>query len=133
VRELPEVVSIFLLQFAIAYVPAIKFRDGLIVNSETIRARPDDRQIYHSMTTNDILHIYQGGLMRILVDVPTPDLQLLDEVIKRRTISRAEFIRQAIATSLTPYRRKMNHAAFGAWSDTAEDGLAYQDRIRGEW
>jgi metal-responsive CopG/Arc/MetJ family transcriptional regulator len=71
--------------------------------------------------------------MRILIDVPTPDLELLDAVIRRRAISRAEFIRQAITTSLTPYRQKMNHAAFGAWSDTIEDGLAYQDRIRGEW
>jgi metal-responsive CopG/Arc/MetJ family transcriptional regulator len=71
--------------------------------------------------------------MRILIDVPNPDLELLDEVTKRRAISRAEFIRQAIKTSLTPYRQKMNHAAFGAWSDLAEDGLAYQERIRDEW
>jgi metal-responsive CopG/Arc/MetJ family transcriptional regulator len=71
--------------------------------------------------------------MRILVDVPNPDLELLDEVIRRRAISRAEFIRQAITTSLTPYRQKMNHAAFGAWSDMVEDGLAYQDRVRREW
>ena len=71
--------------------------------------------------------------MRILVDVPNPDLKLLDEVTKRRAISRAEFIRQAITTSLTPYRRKMNHAAFGAWADLVEDGLAYQERRRNEW
>lgn len=71
--------------------------------------------------------------MRILIDVPNPDLELLDEVTKQRAISRAEFIRQAIATSLTPYRQKMNHAAFGAWIDMPEDGLAYQERIRGEW
>jgi len=71
--------------------------------------------------------------MRILVDVPKPDLELMTEVTKRRAISRAEFIRQAIATSLAPYRQKMNHAAFGAWSEMAEDGLAYQQRMRDEW
>lgn len=71
--------------------------------------------------------------MRILVDVPNIDLELLDEVTKRRAVSRAEFIRQAIRTSLTPYRQKMNHAAFGAWSAMEEDGLAYQERLRGEW
>lgn len=71
--------------------------------------------------------------MRILVDVPKPDLELLDEVTKRRAISRAEFIRRAIAASLTPYRRKMNHSGFGAWSKLSEDGLAYQERIRAEW
>ena len=71
--------------------------------------------------------------MRILVDVPKPDLELLDKVTKRQAISRAEFIRQAISTSLTPYRRKMDHSAFGMWSKHAEDGLAYQERLRNEW
>jgi metal-responsive CopG/Arc/MetJ family transcriptional regulator len=71
--------------------------------------------------------------MRILVDVPKPDLELLDIVSKRQAISRAEFIRQAIAASLSPYRRKMNHSAFGAWSHLSEDGMAYQERLRAEW
>jgi metal-responsive CopG/Arc/MetJ family transcriptional regulator len=71
--------------------------------------------------------------MRILVDVPKSDLELLDEVSKRRAVSRAELIRQAIHTSLVPYRQKMSHAAFGAWSQLSEDGLAYQERIRAEW
>ncbi|HEY4049360.1 MAG TPA: ribbon-helix-helix protein, CopG family [Acidobacteriaceae bacterium] len=71
--------------------------------------------------------------MRILVDVPDPDLELLEEVSRKRAISRAEFIRRAIAVSLTPYRQKMNHAAFGAWTQLSEDGLAYQEKIRDEW
>ena len=71
--------------------------------------------------------------MRILVDVPTGDLELLDEITKGRAISRAEFIRQAISRSLTPYRQKMNHSAFGSWTAMAEDGLAYQERMRDEW
>jgi len=71
--------------------------------------------------------------MRILIDVPTPDIKLLDEITKRREVSRAEFIRQAITVSLTPYRSKMNHTAFGAWAEMTENGLAYQQRIRDEW
>ena len=71
--------------------------------------------------------------LRILVDVPETDLALLDEVSRKRAISRAELIRRAIAVSLTPYRKKMNHAAFGAWAQLSEDGLAYQERIRDEW
>lgn len=71
--------------------------------------------------------------MRILVDVPKPDLELLDEVADKLTISRAEFIRQAITVSLTPYRHKMNHAAFGLWPGSSEDGLVYQERMRAEW
>jgi metal-responsive CopG/Arc/MetJ family transcriptional regulator len=71
--------------------------------------------------------------MRILVDLPQPDLELLERVSKKQAISRAEFIRQAIATSLTPYRQKMNHSSFGAWSELSEDGVAYQERMRNEW
>lgn len=71
--------------------------------------------------------------MRILVEVPDPELQLLEEVCKKRAISLAEFIRRAIAVSLTPYRKKMSHTAFGAWAQLSEDGLAYQERIRSEW
>lgn len=71
--------------------------------------------------------------MRILIDVPKPDLELMDEVVRKRTISRAEFVRQAITVSLTPYRHKMSHSAFGLWSGEGEDGLAYQKRMREEW
>jgi metal-responsive CopG/Arc/MetJ family transcriptional regulator len=71
--------------------------------------------------------------MRILVDVPKPDLELLDKVSRQREISRSEFIRRAIAASLTPYRRAMNHGSFGAWAEHPEDGLAYQERMRNEW
>jgi metal-responsive CopG/Arc/MetJ family transcriptional regulator len=71
--------------------------------------------------------------MRVLVDIPEGDLELMDEIRRKRAVSRAEFIRRAIAASLTPYRARMNHAGFGAWAQTAEDGLAYQERMREEW
>lgn len=71
--------------------------------------------------------------MRILIDVPKSDLELMDEVARKHTISRAEFVRQAITVSLTPYRHKMNHSAFGLWSGKVEDGLIYQKRMREEW
>jgi predicted transcriptional regulator len=58
---------------------------------------------------------------------------LLNEVAKRRSVSRSELVRRAVADSLAPHRRKMNHVAFGAWSDFAEDGLTYQERLRAEW
>lgn len=71
--------------------------------------------------------------MRVLVDIPNLDIKLMDEVAGKLAISRAEFVRRAIADSLTPYRRKMNHAAFGLLSGMEEDGLAYQERLRSEW
>ena len=71
--------------------------------------------------------------MRTLVDIPEDDLKLLKTVTEKLGISRAEFVRRAVATSLAPYRRKMNHAAFGLWASHPEDGLAYEQRMREEW
>jgi metal-responsive CopG/Arc/MetJ family transcriptional regulator len=71
--------------------------------------------------------------MRTLIDIPEEDLKLLNQVVKKLSVSRAEFVRQAVATSLAPHRQKMNHASFGAWYDFTEDGLAYQERMRAEW
>jgi len=73
------------------------------------------------------------GIMHILVEMPGKDLKLLDLVVKRLSISRAQFIQQAIATALMPHRKKMNNDAFGSWSSHTEDGLQYQDRVRAEW
>ena len=71
--------------------------------------------------------------MRTLIDIPEEDLKLLTQVAKKLSVSRAEFVRQVVATSLAPHRQKMNHAAFGAWPDFPEDGVAYQERMRSEW
>jgi hypothetical protein len=57
--------------------------------------------------------------MRTLIDIPEEDLKLLTQVAKKLSVSRAEFMRQVVATSLAPHRQKMNHAAFGAWSDSS--------------
>ncbi len=71
--------------------------------------------------------------MRTLIDIPDKDFKLLNAVVKRMEISRAEFVRRAIATALAPYRKTMNHEAFGLWASHPEDGLEYQERMRAEW
>ena len=71
--------------------------------------------------------------MRALVDIPDQDFTLLQNVVKRLDISRAEFIRRAIDVSLAPYRESMTHEAFGLWASHPEDGLAYQEKVREEW
>ena len=70
--------------------------------------------------------------MRTLVDIPQPDLDALDEVAKARAQSRAALIRQAVGDFLAKHQSTDLTTAFGLWS-TAEDGLAYQNRLRGEW
>jgi metal-responsive CopG/Arc/MetJ family transcriptional regulator len=73
------------------------------------------------------------GSLRTLVDIPDEDLKLITKLTKKRAISRAEFVREAIGTALAPYRRKMEHKAFGLWTDLKEDGIEYQERLRSEW
>jgi metal-responsive CopG/Arc/MetJ family transcriptional regulator len=71
--------------------------------------------------------------MRTLVDIPEEDLELLNGVVKKLDISRAEFVRQAISKYLEPHRQALKVEAFGLWADRPVDGLEYQVRIRGEW
>jgi len=71
--------------------------------------------------------------VRALVDIPDKDLKLLNGVVKKLAISRAEFVRRAIAQSLEPHRKAQKAAAFGLWSGRRVDGLAYQKKLRDEW
>jgi metal-responsive CopG/Arc/MetJ family transcriptional regulator len=71
--------------------------------------------------------------LRTLVDIPAEDLELLNSVVKRLDISRAEFVRRAISTSLEPHRNDSRAEAFGIWRDRPMDGMEYQERMREEW
>jgi len=71
--------------------------------------------------------------MRTLVDIPETDLDLLKIVLRKLDISRAEFVRRSIATSLAPHRQTMNPEMFGLWASRPVDGLEYQERMRQEW
>ena len=42
-------------------------------------------------------------------------------------------VREAIAEYLARHQQADAQAAFGLWGADAEDGLAYQDRLRAEW
>ena len=71
--------------------------------------------------------------MRLLIDIPDSEFSLLNAVLSKLSISRAEFVRRALSTSLAPYRQTMNHEAFGLWASQPADGLEYQERMREEW
>jgi metal-responsive CopG/Arc/MetJ family transcriptional regulator len=70
--------------------------------------------------------------MRTLVDIPEPQLSSLTAISKARKVSRAEVIREAIATYIEIQPNPARDAAFGIWKG-GEDGLEYQRRIRDEW
>lgn len=64
---------------------------------------------------------------------PPDQVDALDEWCRREGVSRAEAVRRAVAEHLS--RRHISSAtrAFGLWRDLAEDGLAYQERLRRDW
>ena len=70
--------------------------------------------------------------MRTLVDIPDQQIKELTALCAMRKESRAEVIRQAITYYLDRHRNKSDEA-FGIWKSSAEDGLAYQERLRSEW
>jgi metal-responsive CopG/Arc/MetJ family transcriptional regulator len=71
--------------------------------------------------------------MRTLVDIPKAQLAALAEIGARRKLSRAAVIREAIAVYLGQHRRAERMDAFGLWGQRKVDGLAYQEKMRGEW
>ncbi len=71
--------------------------------------------------------------MRTLVDLPEPDVQALDEIGRRRRVSRAKVIRQAVGEYLARNAVGEIDAGFGLWRDQAVDGLEFQRKAREEW
>jgi metal-responsive CopG/Arc/MetJ family transcriptional regulator len=70
--------------------------------------------------------------MRILVEVGDTQLQELDQLSKAQKRARAALIREAIDDFLAKRRSKQQGNAFGLWDKRKVDGLAYQERVRGE-
>jgi predicted transcriptional regulator len=68
-----------------------------------------------------------------LIDIPDPQIEALGELGRRRRMSRAAIIRQAIAEYLSRNGTEDRDSAFGLWGPKAPDGLAYQRRVRAEW
>ena len=72
--------------------------------------------------------------MRTLVDIGDDQIRALDTLSKEDKRSRASLIRDAIDAYLTGRRRRGQGAdAFGLWGNRKVDGLAYQEKLRGEW
>jgi metal-responsive CopG/Arc/MetJ family transcriptional regulator len=70
--------------------------------------------------------------MRTLVDLPERELEQLTILSRSRKTSRAELIRRAVAGYLAQNRAGLEDS-FGLWKDRGVDGVAYQERMRGEW
>lgn len=74
--------------------------------------------------------------MRTIIDISEPQLRGLDALAKRQSRSRAAIVRDAVEAHLKRHGTEPRSTGFGLWSrraDRAEDGLAYQERMRAEW
>ena len=71
--------------------------------------------------------------MRTIVDLPAEQVESLDAWCLAEGVSRAEAVRRAVAEHLRKHHASGAKRAFGMWKDMAEDGLAYQERLRSEW
>ena len=70
--------------------------------------------------------------MRTLVDIGDAQVRTLDEWAKQDGRSRAALIREAIDDYLAKRRGTRAGDAFGLWGKGKIDGLAYQEKMRGE-
>ncbi len=71
--------------------------------------------------------------MRTLVDIPEKQLKELERLSKKRKMSRAALIRDALSDYLGRQKPLEKHEAFGLWGDRVVDGLEYQRKLREEW
>ena len=71
--------------------------------------------------------------MRTLIDLGDGQIRALDELSKKEKRSRAALIRQAIDDYLRSRHNQQESDAFGLWGKRKVDGLAYQEKVRGEW
>lgn len=70
--------------------------------------------------------------MRTIVDIPDKQLETLTAISRRKGLSRASAIRQAITDYLGANDPGPDEA-FGLWGEKKVDGLEYQRRLRTEW
>lgn len=73
--------------------------------------------------------------MRTIVDIPEEQLAALDLWRAAHGLSRAEAVRRAVTKLLDTDEARQGavDAAAGLWAGRVVDGLAEQERLRGEW
>lgn len=73
--------------------------------------------------------------MRTIIDIPDTQIKILDQLSKKKKISRAQIVRQALTNYIADDNesKKSYEAAFGIWKDKKLDSLVYQAKLRDEW
>lgn len=70
---------------------------------------------------------------RILLDLSDGVIQQLDDLKQQRNLPRAELLREAVEQYLARQSQAAIGNALGLWEGCAEDGIAYERKLREEW
>lgn len=76
--------------------------------------------------------MHDAVIMRTIIDLPEEQVRALAEVCRKRKISRAEAVRQAVGAMLDRERITGREAAFGAWAK-GKDSREIVAKLRSEW
>jgi metal-responsive CopG/Arc/MetJ family transcriptional regulator len=71
--------------------------------------------------------------MRTLIDIGEVELKALDQIARKRKVSRASLVREALAAYVIAEAEPEDDSAFGICAERKIDGLDYQQRLRAEW
>ncbi|WP_110877486.1 CopG family transcriptional regulator [Franconibacter helveticus] len=77
--------------------------------------------------------LIEGFMGRILLDLPDEAIRRLEQLKERRKLPRAELLREAVEQYLDRQNQDVLQNALGLWGEGAEDGLAYERKLREEW
>ncbi|WP_311029482.1 ribbon-helix-helix domain-containing protein [Mesorhizobium koreense] len=71
--------------------------------------------------------------MRTLINMDEKQIRELDRLARNQNRSRASVVRDAVSDYLQRQTTDARKDAFGLWGRRKVDGLAYQEKMRGEW
>lgn len=73
--------------------------------------------------------------MRTIIDIPDKQVEILNQLSKKKRVSRAEIIRLALVNYIdqSAQTTKSYSESFGLWKDQKLDAIDYQRKLRNEW
>ena len=71
--------------------------------------------------------------MRVLIDIPSEQMQDLDRLRRKHRVPRTALIRKAISAYVDQERESQAQEAFGIWKDHPVDALTFERQLRQEW
>ena len=75
----------------------------------------------------------RSSVLHAIKRLPDDQLEALGEICAQKKVSRAAFIRQAVAGYIQQSKADKSENAFGLWKKKNINALKHEDKIRAEW